>query len=184
QPTKEFAFIKNNYENVLTKNQLEKVGELLQALRTGKIEIDELLHPVTSELSQVELGKVWFKGKENNYVQPQVKNLLDSMQSRMRKAIKLQNFAEDKEIESTYRTLKSHSAAENKLLADYKIWDKYIIKNLEVDEFHKNINVFFKNSEQFIPIEEMEKIERKEQSVKGVINKYQITKKDVNNQIG
>lgn len=185
QPTKEFQFIKENYKKVFTKNQAEKFKILLEEIEKGKVKIDDLFHDVTDNFIIKRLGEVWFKGRSNGQMQRQVTTMLDSMRSRMAKAMIEAGFKdEDKVLTSTYKKLPDHSAEENKLLNDYKVLEKYIIRDLEIDEFYKGINITFKNDEQFIPYGELEKIKLKEQTVKDVIDKYGLTKKDVNNPNG
>src|SRR5699024_2281100 len=66
----------------------------------------------------------------------------------------------------------------------YGIYSKYAIRDLEIDEFNKAIDVTFKNSEQIISYDEIEKIHSNEISVKDLIRKYKLTKKKVNNPHG
>lgn len=185
QPTKELKFIKENYKKVFTKNQLEKFKMLLEKIEKGKINIDDLFHPVTDKLILRRLGGVWYPGQSNGYMQRQVTSMLDSMRSRMAKAMLEAGFKdEDKVLKGTYRKLRNHSAKDNRLLSEYKIYEKYLIRDLHLDNHSKQLDVTFKNDEQFIPYYEYEKIQRNEQTVKDVINKYGLTKKDANNPNG
>lgn len=185
QSTKEFAYIQNNLKNVLTNNQVEKLEELFKAIRIKKTSVDKLLHPITNELIKAELGRIWFPGEPNNYVQSAVEDLLIRMKNRMEKAIKLQGFKNDvTTLKSDYRKLKNHSLVDNKLFSDYKIWDRYVIRDIELTELHKDIAIKIQNTDQFIPMVEIEKIKKNEQTVTDLIKKYQLTKKNANNPHG
>lgn len=177
-PTKEMAYIMGNLERVLTKNQYEKFMMLTDLIDKGKVDINDLFHDVTDSLIYVELGKVWFPDRKNNHVQPAVRSLLEGMRKRMRAAIELQGYVDDKGrkgLQSSYRRLEGHEMEDNRLYNEYDL-DRWVHRVLEVDRFHQSINGNYSNSDQFIPYEEMERVERHEQSVSDVIKKYRVSK--------
>lgn len=184
EPTDEFKYILDNFRSVLTKNQVDKIETLIDAVNTGQVDINDLFHKVTGELIKEKLGRIWFPDRKNNYIQPAVDGLLNRIRSRMNAAIKLQGFSEDIKLKSDYRKLENHSLEDNRLYSEYKIFEKYAIRDLEIDEFNKAIDVTFKNSEQMIPYDEIDKIHSNEISVKDLIRKYKLTKKKVNNPHG
>lgn len=112
QPTKEMHFIQERYEEILTKNQLEKLERLIEVIENNEVDINDLFHQVTNKMIIENVGRVLFPDKENYYVQPMTRKLLKSMRKRMEKALKDEGF-KDKKLHSDFRKLKNHSMADN-----------------------------------------------------------------------
>jgi hypothetical protein len=185
---KEFNYILNNYREVLTENQLQRFDQLLNAIETGQINIDDLFHPIHKNKLNIEaVGKILFPDKDNSYRQPAVKNMLKSMKNRMDKELKKQGFI-DKEIRSDYAPLPMLPASENKKYKDYKIDSKYLMKNYYINNLHMKDNgeslVKFYVDEQVIPLYELVNLMTKKITVSELIKKYNINKKMANSMNG
>jgi hypothetical protein len=165
----------SHYKDVLTKDQLEKFQIILDAVNEKKVNIDELFHSVTGKLNVEELGKILYPDKDNNYIQPQVRNMLKSMRKRMDKELDKQGY-EDIEIRSDYAPFPHLSAAENKNYREYKINSKYIKRDFDLEDSDIYHNVNWYKDEQFISLEEVEKINNGEISVKDFILKHNLDK--------
>ncbi|WP_243357239.1 hypothetical protein [Bacillus litorisediminis] len=177
--TDEFTFIYLKYKDVLTKNQLEKLNTILRAVEDGEADINDLFRKGFHEgkLNKEEIGKILFPDKENNYRQQAVTNLLNSMKKRMEKALEKEGF-KNTVIRSDYEPFPKLSPEENKKYIDYKIEQKYIIKDYYINSLHENINIPYYTQEQIIPQSEIEKIENGKQTVTELIKKYNLKKPD------
>ncbi|MBT2729437.1 hypothetical protein J7E63_21325 [Bacillus sp. ISL-75] len=173
QKVSEFIF--NKYKEVLTKDQLEKFQVILEAANNKKVNIDDLFHSVTGKVNVEALGKILYANKENNFIQPQVRNMLKSMKKRMEKEIEKQGFNQV-EVRSDYAPFPHLPANENKMYRDYKIHSKYIIRDFELEgnDIYKNVKWF--KDEQFIESAEVDKIHNEEMTVKEFVIKHNLDK--------
>jgi hypothetical protein len=179
---KEFEYILNNYRKVLTKNQLERLDQLLHAIETKQVNIDDLFHPIHNNQLNIEaIGKILFPDKDNKYRQPAVRNLLKSMRSRMDKQLQKEGFTnQENKIRSDFASFPMLEASENKKYIDYNIGSKFLRKKYYINELHIKDSesiVKFYNDEQVIPLYELVSLMTKNITVSELIKKYGINKR-------
>ncbi|MED4354473.1 hypothetical protein P9265_19540 [Schinkia azotoformans] len=168
--TESQEFIVNNYRDVLTKNQNEKLDLLIHAVKSGMVHIDDLFKDAL-ELNKEAVGRILFVDKENNYRQPAVTNLLNSMRRRMDKA-KAKKGIKYQLIRSDYAKFPSLPAKDNKKYKENQIEAKYIIKEYRINDLYEEVK-FYKD-EQVISKSEIERLRNHEITVDELFQKYMI----------
>ncbi len=169
---KPMRFIQENYKNILSEQQLERFNLLAKAIDNKELELFK--DQYQSQLNIEGIGKVLFPDKENNYRQPAVRSMLKSMHKKMEKALQKEGFNEVI-IRSNYAPFPQLSPKENKIYKEYRIENKYIKKDYQINDLHNNVK-FYKD-EQVIPVSDIEKILNGELSVQDLIKNHNINKK-------
>ncbi|MEC1726942.1 hypothetical protein P9E34_19730 [Schinkia azotoformans] len=168
--TESQEFIVNNYRDVLTKNQNEKLDTLINAVKSGMVHIDTLFKDALV-LNKEAVGRILFTDKENNYRQPAVTNLLNSMRKRMDKA-KAKHGIKYQLIRSDYAKFPLLPAKDNKKYKENQIEAKYIIKEYKINDLYEEVK-FYKD-EQVIPASEIERLRNNEITIDELFEKYMI----------
>jgi hypothetical protein len=172
----EFEFIKGNYRDVLTKNQLLCFEYIINTIEKDGIVIDDLFHKVyQGKLNVEEIGKILFPDKDNNYRQPAVRKMLKSMRQRMDKQLKKAEIQDERKVvRSDYRPLPDLPEKENKQFKEFNIGKKYLSKNYYINDLHKNVK--FHTDEQIIPLYEYINLLTGKVMVADLMKKYGIDK--------
>lgn len=168
--TESQEFIVNNYRDVLTKNQNEKLNTLINAVKSGMVHVDTLFKDALV-LNKEAVGRILFTDKENNYRQPAVANLLNSMRKRMDKA-KAKHGIKYQLIRSDYAKFPLLPAKDNKKYKENQIEAKYIIKEYKINDLYEEVK-FYKD-EQVIPASEIERLRNNEITIDELFEKYMI----------
>lgn len=172
----EFDFMKDNYKKVLTANQLSCFNQILSAIENNEVVVDDLFHKVYRGKLNVEaIGKLLFPDKENNYRQPAVRKMINSMRKRMDKVLEKEGIKDElKVIRSDYRPLPEQPEKENKQFKEYNIGKKYLSKNYYINDLHKNVR--FYTEEQTIPLYDYLDLLTGKTTVAELMKKYNINK--------
>ncbi|WP_286231289.1 hypothetical protein [Neobacillus mesonae] len=173
--TDETNFLLSKYKDIMTKDQLEKFETILAAVENKEVNIEELFHPVTGELIFEAIGKILYKDKLNNFIQPQVRNMIKSMKKRMSKELDRLGF-NSVEVRSSYAPFPNLPSSDNKMFREYQIHSKYIIRDFDIEKELIYENAPFYKDEQIIEQSEIEKVRNGEMTVKELIKKYNINK--------
>lgn len=183
--TDESEFLHNNYKNVFTKNQLEKFNKIVEWCAVEGNSVEELFQKNNpSELSKSALSKILFPDRKTTSTMKDIENLFKSMKSRVNKAMGIEGVDSPVKtyIPSSNNQLPdSFSAEEQKLFKKYNL-EKYIIgvsqSKLPEHQMYSSVKTY--NREPFITYEDYELLLQGKISVQYIIDKYKISKREMN----
>lgn len=173
-------FIYENYREVLTKKQLEKLDKVLAWLDEGN-DVNELFEKNNPQkLSKTALSKILMPERDTKGTMTELNNFISSMRKRMDKAL---NKGKCDKVESSFNTFNDASNEANKVFKEYQL-EKLVVgyeskfpQTPFYMEFIKPNKCYTPTP--FIEVYDIEAVKYGRMSIKDLISKYGITKNTV-----